>query len=71
VTEDWWIEPTPQGKLALVYLAGDDLAGALAHLAQSQDPTELWFKETLLETQGIDWSGPPPPLPELLFDWSV
>jgi len=54
-----------------VYLEGDDLAGAMAHLAQSQDPTELCFKQTLLETQGIDWGDPPPPLPELLFDSSV
>ena len=25
--------------------------------------------ERLLENQGIDWSGPPPPLPTALFDW--
>jgi hypothetical protein len=71
VTEDWWIEATPVGDLVLLYLESDDLGSAMAHLAQSQDETEVWFKKTLLETQGIDWSGPPPPLPELLFDWRV
>ncbi len=69
VTEDWWIEETPMGDLALVYLESDDLAAAMGHLARSQDETEVWFKESLLETQGIDWSGPPPPLPRQLFDW--
>jgi hypothetical protein len=69
VVEDWWIEQTPMGDFALVYLESDDLGGAMGHLAKSQDETEVWFKETLLETQGLDWSGPPPPLPELLFDW--
>jgi hypothetical protein len=71
VTEDWWIEPTPNGDLVLLYLESDDLAGAMAHLAQSQEETEVWFKKTLLETEGIDWGAPPPPLPELLFDWRV
>jgi len=69
VTEDWWIEPTPMGDMALVYLESDDLAGAMGHLAVSNDDTEVWFKERLLETEGIDWSAPPPPLPTLLFDW--
>jgi hypothetical protein len=69
VTEDWWIQKTPAGDVVLGYLESDDLAGAMAHLAQSEDETEMWFKETLMETEGIDWAAPPPPLPELLFDW--
>lgn len=69
VTEDWWIEETPAGDLALVYLESDDLGAAMAHLAGSEDETEMWFKRSLLETQGIDWGGPPPPLPKQLFDW--
>ena len=69
VTEDWWIQETPMGDFAVVYLESDDLGAAMGHLAQSQGETEAWFKQALMETQGIDWGGPPPPLPELPFDW--
>ena len=69
VLEDWWHQPTPDGTVVLLYLESDDLAGAMGHLAQSQDETETWFKERLLATEGIDWSAPPPPLPEPVFDW--
>jgi hypothetical protein len=69
VTEDWWIEETPMGDFLLLYLESDDLGAAIGHLARSQDETEVWFKRSLLETQGIDWGGPPPPLPDLGFDW--
>ncbi|WP_412542919.1 hypothetical protein R8Z50_10690 [Longispora sp. K20-0274] len=71
VTEDWWIQPTPMGDLVLLYLESDDLAAAMAHLARSQVDTEVWFKKATLDTEGIDWSGPPPALPEQLFDWRV
>ena len=69
VTEDWWIQETPAGDVVLGYLESDDLARAMDHLAQSKEETEMWFKQTLMETEGIDWAAPPPPLPELLFDW--
>ena len=71
VTEDWWIEETPDGDLVLVYLESEDLAGAMEHLARSDEDAEAWFKERLMETQGIDWGGPPPPLPELVSDWTA
>ena len=57
------------GDLALVYLESDDVGAAMAHLARSQNETEVWFREKLLENEGLDWSEPPPPLPELMFDW--
>jgi hypothetical protein len=69
VTEDWWIQETPAGDVVLGYLESDDLARAMDYLARSKDETEMWFKQSLMETEGIDWAAPPPPLPELLFDW--
>jgi hypothetical protein len=69
VTEDWWIQETPTGDIILGYLESDDLAGAMRYLAESTEETEMWFKERLKETEGIDWAAPPPPLPRLVFDW--
>ncbi|WP_412542893.1 hypothetical protein R8Z50_10560 [Longispora sp. K20-0274] len=59
------------GRPRPLYLESDDLATAMAHLARSQDETEVWFKKATLDTEGIDWSGPAPALPEQLFDWRV
>ncbi|MFL5796439.1 MAG: hypothetical protein ACJ77A_00715 [Actinomycetota bacterium] len=69
VTEDWWIQETPAGDVVLGYLESDDLPRAMDYLAGSEGEIETWFKQALMETEGIDWAAPPPPLPELLFDW--
>jgi hypothetical protein len=36
-----WIQPTPMGDLAIVYLEADDLPAAFAGLASSQEPFDL------------------------------
>ncbi|MHB8512673.1 MAG: hypothetical protein ACYDCC_10895 [Actinomycetota bacterium] len=68
---DWWIEPTPNGDLAIFYLESDDMASGIANLATSKESEEVWFKQSLLDATGIDYEAPPPPLPELVFDWRV
>ena len=49
-----WIQPTPNGDVAVIYLEAEDLATAFAGLATSQDPFDQWFRETVQECHGID-----------------
>jgi hypothetical protein len=57
-----WIQQTPAGDMAVVYLEADDLQAAFAGLGSSQDPFDRWFRETITEVHGIDLAqGFPPP----------
>ncbi len=63
-----WIQPTPMGDLAVVYLEADDLSAALAGLASSQEPFDVWFREQVREVHGIDLEDGFPP-PEQVLDF--
>ena len=65
-----YLQQTPQGDLNVVYLEGDDLAGAFQGLATSQDPFDVWFRERAKALfSGLDLGQPlPGPLSELVFD---
>ena len=72
ITEDWYLERTPDGDFALVHLSSPDLGKAVGHLASSTDEIEQWFKAQLLASQGIDWNEPPAgPLPECVMSWQA
>ncbi len=63
--EAWFLQGSPQGDLALVYLEAKDLLKAWVDFGRSQDPFDLWFKEEVKAYTGVDFSQPPPgPLPE-------
>jgi len=49
-----WLQQTPMGDLAVVYLEADDIASALAGLASSDDPFDQWFRDVVQECHGID-----------------
>ena len=60
--ESVWIQSTPGGDFAIVYLEADDLQAALAGLSTSPDPFDSWFREHTLEVHGLDLAnGFPPP----------
>jgi hypothetical protein len=65
-----WIQTTPQGDMGIVYLEVEDPQRAFMVLGSSQEPFDVWFRQIVLETQGLDITQPAPgPLPELIFDW--
>lgn len=66
--ESVWIQQTPDGDLAVIYLEAEDLQAATAGLSSSPDPFDSWFREHVLEVHGIDLAnGFPPPEQEIDF----
>ena len=71
-TENWYLQQTPQGDMAIVYMEGKDPAASLAELSKSQGSFEVWFKEQALEIHGIDFNQPMPgPISEVINEWSA
>jgi hypothetical protein len=50
--ESVWIQQTPGGDFAIVYLEADDLQAAFGGLATSQVPFDHWFREHTREIHG-------------------
>jgi hypothetical protein len=48
-----WIQPTPRGDLAVVYLEADDFAAAFAHMGTSVEPFDRWFRDHVREMHGV------------------
>jgi hypothetical protein len=68
---NFYLQQTPQGDLAIVYLEGD-IAHAFHHFATSDHPFERWIRQQVLETEGVDLTKPfPGPLPEVVFESSL
>lgn len=65
-----WIQPTPGGDLAVVYIQADDLQTAFAGLASSQVPFDVWFREQVRDVRGINLEDGFPP-PEQILDVRV
>ena len=69
--EEWALAQSPEGAMVIVHFEGDDVEGAFAALAESNDGFDVWFKERVKEITGVDLgeadSGP---LPEVILDWS-
>lgn len=63
-----WIQPTPAGDLAVVYIEADDLQAAFAGLGSSQDPFDVWFREQVRDVHGINLEDGFPP-PEQILDF--
>lgn len=67
-----YLQHTPQGALAIVYIEADHPEQALERIAASQDPFDIWFKQQLHEIHGVDFNQPPPgPPPQLIFDQQI
>jgi hypothetical protein len=66
--ESVWIQQTPGGDVAVVYLEADDIQTAMAGLGDSPDPFDSWFREHILETHGIDLANDFPP-PDQVIDF--
>lgn len=60
-----WIQSTPGGDVAVVYLEADDLPAAFKGLASSDEPFDRWFREHVRHVHGIsleDGMTPPEPV---------
>lgn len=65
-----YLQPTPQGALAVVYIEAQDIQAMFRSLAVSQDPFDVWFCDRVREIHGVDFREPPQgPLPEAIVDW--
>ena len=65
-----FLQQTPQGDIAILYIEANDIAGALQGLAMSQDPFDVLFRQQTLDLFGLDLTQPPPgPPPEQVLNW--
>jgi hypothetical protein len=65
-----YLQQTPQGEVAIVYLEGDDLPRAFQELRTSQDPFVAWFRQRAKDLLGgLDLTQiSPGSLSKLVFD---
>lgn len=69
--ETVWIQSTPAGDVAVVYLEADDVAAAFKTLGTSDEPFDRWFRDHIREVHGVALEeGFPPPEQVLDFDVS-
>ena len=65
-----FLQQTPQGDMAVLYIEAVDITLALQGLAISQDPFDVLFRQRTLDLFGFDLTEPAPgPPPEAVFDW--
>jgi hypothetical protein len=69
--EGWYLQRTPMGDLAIIWVEGPDPEASLASFVQSQEPFDAWFKQQVVEITGVDLNQPPDDMPDVLFDWSA
>ena len=66
----WFLQHTPGGDVAIVYLEGEGALEAFAKLGQSKHPFDLWLKQSIGATYGIDFNAPPPsPSPQMMYEF--
>jgi len=68
--ENVWLQKTPEGSAAVVYMEGSDLENLMAREFASDDPHVQWFTQQLAAVHGMDPEGQPPPN-ELVFKGDV
>jgi hypothetical protein len=51
--ESAWIQTTPNGDFAVVYMEADDPAAAFAALGGSDEPFDRWFREHVRKVHGF------------------
>ena len=70
--ERFYLDLTPKGERVVLYIEGDDPAGAVTRFARSSHPFDAWLREEMLYLNGIDYirrqTAPPP---HLILDWKA
>jgi hypothetical protein len=70
IREAVWIQPTPAGDVAVVYVEADDLETAFTMLACSPESFDRWFRDHVRQVHGTTW-GHPFTVPELVLDFDI
>jgi len=65
------VQQTPEGPREILLMETTDPARAFTLMATSQEPFDVWFRQVLVDTFGIDLTQPSGPPPEQVFDWSA
>lgn len=66
--EGVWIQPGPDGDLAIAVVEAADLPAALGGISSSQAPFDRWFRDHCRTVHGVDLEAGFPP-PELVLDF--
>ena len=71
-TQRWYLQHTPQGDKAIIYLVGEDLQRTFQELQMSQDPFVVWLRQQAKDLlDGFDLTqASPESLSKLVFDGS-
>ena len=65
--EVWAIQSTPMGDLFVVFFQAPDIPGAVGQFVGSRDAFDMWFKDQVKDTTGVDLNVlPPGPLSDVL-----
>lgn len=67
-SERVWIQPTPDGDVAVAAIEATDIAEALNGISSSPEPFDVWFRDHCRTVHGIDLEAGFPP-PELVLDF--
>jgi hypothetical protein len=71
-TEVWHLAALPAGDVLIAHIETDDFASALRAFSTSRDGFDMWFKQRLADSTGLDLNGPPAgALPELLSSYAA
>ncbi len=63
-----YIQSTPAGDFAVVYMEADDVEAALKGMATSTEPFDVWFRDHVREVHGMNVEDGFPP-PEQVVDF--
>lgn len=71
--ETWAIQETPDGGgLSVVWIESADPEKAMVVAAEDRSAFADWFRERVMEINGIDLTaGPPPQPPTVTLDWTA
>jgi hypothetical protein len=65
--EVWAMQQSPMGELFVVFFQSPDIGGSVNEFVNSRDDFDLWFKQQVKDTTGVDLNTPPSgPLSEIL-----
>ena len=66
-----WVQQTSEGPREILLIETADPARAFMLMATSQEPFDVWFRQVLVDTFGIDLTQSAGPPPETVLDWSA
>ena len=68
VHERTFLQETPAGDFVIITLEGDNPAESFGKMMHADPPGDLDWAEFAADVHGLDMNGPPPAMPQLVFD---